>query len=167
MELSDKLKEETRQRAKLADSTKDLPASVRYTWSLAVIHLSYVSDYSGFVGLLQEHVDLVQKHTKKYAENSFPDIIVEGSKPDELYVLMYGPKADAVSALDGFFDNIDRLQPDKWILGARFGVAEYDTKSTADSMIDSARKRPIRHDIGKVPGVYSKPALTGGLGKVV
>jgi hypothetical protein len=133
---------------------------------LAVIHLSYVSDYSGFIGLLHEHVDLLQKHTKKCAGNFPPDIIVEGSKPDELYVLMYGPKADALSTLDGFFDNIDRLQPGKWTLGARFGVAEYGTKSTTDSMIDSARKRPIKHDIGKVPGVYSKPALTGGLERV-
>lgn len=166
MELSDKLKEETGQRAKLADATKDLPSSQRYAWSLAVIHLSYVSDYSGFVGLLQEHVGLLQKHGKRYDGHSPPDILVEGSKPDELYVLLYGPKADALSTLDGFFNDLDRLQPGKWIVGARVGASEYGTKSTVDSMIDSARKRPGRREIGKVPGVYSPPALTGGLERV-
>ncbi len=164
MELSDKLKVEFDQRAKLADDTGNLTPGQSYAWSLAVIHLSYVSDYDGFVGLLKEHVDLLEKHTQKTV-HSLPDVVVEGSKPDELYVFMNGPKLDAVLTLDDFFESIERLYPGEWTVGARLGASEYISKSTAESMIDSARKRPTRHEIGKGPGVYSKP-LTGGLESV-
>jgi hypothetical protein len=166
MELSDKLKGEFDRRAKLVEDTKNSVSGKGYVWSLAVLHLSYVCDYSGFVGSLKEHVGLLEKYTTKYSETAPPDIVVEGDKPDELYVLMYGPKVDAMSALHGFFEALEGLHPGKWIVGARLGVSEYAAKSTADSMIDAARKRPIKYVIGELPVVKSDSGLTGGLEKV-
>ncbi len=165
MELSDKFKGEFDRRAKLADVAVNLPDQ-GYAWSLAVIHLSYVSDYSGFVGLLQEHVGLWQKHGKKYGEGSPSDVIVEGNKTDELYVLMNGPKVDAVPAFEGFFNSLERLHSKDWVVGARVGILEYGAKSTVGSMIDLARKRQVRYSVGKPPGA-PKPGLKGGLERVV